>query len=367
MARRGENIYKRKDGRYEGRYVIGRKRDGSTKFGYVFGRQYGDVRRRLLQKKAEQLACARPARGSSKRYAEWMQVWMEEARARVKPSTYQAYLNQLRRHLLPALGGLPIREIRTETVREFVAELRRAGLADSTVRGIHGLLAASLREAQLRGLIAENPCERLRPLRKETRQRVLTPAEQRKVRMAAAAAEDLPVLLGLCAGMRIGEICALKWQDIDWRAGSICVQRTVQRVRRAELSGPRTQLDVGTPKSDNSQRVLPLPDFLMDLLKRQCARRGDSPFLFARMDGACADPRTIQRRFQRRLHSLHIEGAHFHTLRHSFATRLLELGVDIKTVSVLLGHASVRTTLDFYAHSRAESQRRAIDVLAQNL
>lgn len=119
---------------------------------------------------------------------------------------------------------------------------------------------------------------------------------------------------------------------------------------------------IGSPKSMRSQRVLPVPDFLLERLKKRMAGTA-SEYVFGVSDRA-AEPRTLQRRFQRMMDKLGITGAHFHTLRHSFATRLLELGVDVKTVSVLLGHSSAKTTLDFYAHSLMDRQRSAMELLA---
>ena len=137
-------------------------------------------------------------------------------------------------------------------------------------------------------------------------------------------------------------------------------RRAAQRVVQA---GGRTLLMVGTPNSAQAQRVVPLPPFLMSMLRVRRGMGQAAGYIFSDASRA-AEPRTMQRRFQRLAAALGIEGAHFHTLRHSFATRLLELGVDVKTVSALLGHRSVRTTLEFYAHSLLEQQRLAVGLLA---
>ena len=170
------------------------------------------------------------------------------------------------------------------------------------------------------------------------------------------------MLLSLYTGMRLGEICALKWTDIDWERKTIAVRRTAQRVVRTDWPGTKTVLMIGTPKSRSSCRVLPVPAFLLDGLRRM-AKQAESGYVFG--DSAkAAEPRTVQRRFKRFMESIGISGVHFHTLRHSFATRLLEMNVDVKTVSVLLGHESAQTTLDFYAHSLLDQQRAAMALLA---
>lgn len=366
MSRHGENIYKRKDGRYEGRYVIGKTAGGRTKFGYVYGRQYTEVRRELLLRKAQQIK-SNPAEQGAYRgtLREWMAEYMDEIRGSVKASSYQTYSNLLRRHVLPLMGEIQLRAITPATVREFIGRLLDSGLSHSTVRGAYRLLSAAMRHALDEGLIAKNPCRKIRlerPFREE--QRVLSREEQAQVRKSSIYKEDIPALLSLYTGMRLGEICALRWTDVNWADGTIAVQRTAQRIAQPEVAdGRRTMLMIGAPKSRRSVRILPVPDFLLERLKQLRQARTDDGYIFGQQTRA-AEPRTIQRRFQRRMERLGIRHIHFHTLRHSFATRLLEMGVDVKTVSVLLGHESAQTTLDIYAHSRLERQREAISLLA---
>ena len=143
------------------------------------------------------------------------------------------------------------------------------------------------------------------------------------------------------------------------------VRRTVQRIagKGAESSSRRTLLMIGTPKSRRSCRVIPVPEFILVMLRERLQSCCGDAYVFGKASAA-ADPRTIQRRFSRLAKKLELFGAHFHTLQHTFATRLLELGVDVKTVSALLGHSSARTTLDFYAHSLSEQQRAAVALLS---
>ena len=368
MSRHGENIYKRRDGRYEGRYVVGKTAAGSTRFGYVYGHQYTEVRNELLRKKAERLnALGRSAAGGDVLLRDWMRRWLEnELLGSVKDSSYQTYLRQINAHLLPALGHLPLSELTPAAVHRFLAQLEASGLAYSTVKGTLRLLNAALRSALEEGLILKNPCRRLRVQPKEAAEpRVLSRAEQDCLRKASLARDELPTLLGLYTGMRLGEVCALKWSDIDWEKKTIMVRRTAQRTAHFDAAdGKRTVLMIGSPKSKHSHRALPIPEFLLTLLKNafQSATANDA-FVFGR-SGRAAEPRTLQRRFQRLMKTLGLSGVHFHTLRHSFATRLLELGVDIQTISALLGHQSAKTTLDFYGHSLSERQSHAASLLS---
>lgn len=365
MAKHGENIYKRKDGRYEGRYVKGRTAEGRTLFGYVYGYQYAAVRNALLTKKAQQLN----NRGSSAQRGMtldcWMRRWLDgEMQTRIKRSSYQAYRNLYRRHIQPALGELALEGVKADDVRSMLEQLNSKQLAPSTVRGVLRLLSSALNSAQEEGYIRQNPCRRIR-LQPDDRaeQRVLSSREQEQLRTACASGGNVAALLGLYTGLRLGEVCALQWADVDWERKTITVRRTVQRMAQPH-GGAKTALSVGTPKTARSRRVIPVPDFLLGQLRALldgCA----SPWVFGR-GAQAAEPRTMQRRLSQTAQRLGMADVHFHTLRHTFATRLMELGVDVKTVSVLLGHSSTRTTLDFYAHSLMEQQRRAVDRLASH-
>lgn len=321
MARRGENIYKRKDGRYEGRYVIGKTLMGKTRFGYVYARHYAEVRRLLLQKKAELLGRTEGkeivCRGT---LDEWMTYWMEnELLGSVKASSYQTYLGQINRHLRPALGQYALSQLTPGIVYSFVEKKRGEGLSGSTIRGIYRLLSAAMRFALDEGVILKNPCRKIRVLPEErTEQRVLNHAEQEKLRSMASSEEELPALLSLYTGMRLGEVCALKGEDIDWEKRTITVRRTAQRVAQTKDSaGGKTLLMIGTPKSSRSHRAIPVPAFLLERLHAQMEEKSEQEYIFGTSTHA-AEPRTLQRRFKRFMKKLGIAGAHFHTLRHPY-------------------------------------------------
>ena len=367
MARHGENIYKRKDGRYEGRYVIGKTLNGKTRFGYIYGYQYAEVKRQLTQKKAEILehgGNSGATRQSS--LAEWIQYWMEnELMGSVKVSSYQTYLNLAKRHLIPHLGDIDLSELSPKVMLSFVNSLQEKGLAESTVRSVYRLLSACMRAALDNGLIHKNPCKKIRVQHGESReQRVMSQNEQRIVEQEMKRENNLSALISMYTGLRLGEICGLKWTDVDWKSGTVTVRRTIQRLKKLNCDcGAKTHLMIGSPKSTSSHRTIPLPAFLLQQLRElQKTENSHSDFIFSTTVHP-AEPRTIQRRFERMMCRMGLKGVYFHTLRHSFATRLLELGVDIKTVSVLLGHSSAKTTLDCYAHSLLEQQRNAVNRL----
>lgn len=376
MARHGENIYKRKDGRYEGRYVTGKKSNGTTRFGYVYGMRYTDVKKRLLEKKAEIQQTIRPeaaVRGMT--VEKWMRSWLEtDLLGGIKASSYLTYQNQMNRHILPYLGRMQMTSITPDMVHSFLECLQAKGLGENTVRGIYRLLSAAMRAALDDGIISKNPCRKICVKRGErVQQRVLSREEQKKVEKMLSQGEDLTALFAMYTGLRLGEICGLRWSDINWENGTATVCRTVQRLKRMDTDkclkcgDAKTYLMIGSPKSPSSCRTIPIPTFLLKRLEMQKKQRSAVQLTKGYIFGTgmrAADPRTIQRRFSGVVRRLEIPHAHFHTLRHSYATRLLEMGVDVKTVSQLLGHSSAKTTLDCYAHSLLDQQRSAVAKLS---
>ena len=376
MARHGENIYKRKDGRYEGRYVTGKKSNGTTRFGYVYGMRYTDVKKRLLEKKAEIQQTIHPeaaVRGMT--VEKWMRSWLEtDLLGGIKASSYLTYQNQMNRHILPCLGRMQMASITPEMVHSFLECLQAKGLGENTVRGIYRLLSAAMRAALDDGIITKNPCRKICVKRGErVQQRVFSREEQKKVEKMLSQGEDLTALFAMYTGLRLGEICGLRWSDINWENGTATVCRTVQRLKRMDADkclkcgDAKTYLMIGSPKSLSSCRTIPIPTFLLKRLEMQKKQRSAAQLTKGYIFGTgmrAADPRTIQRRFAGVVRRLEIPHAHFHTLRHSYATRLLEMGVDVKTVSQLLGHSSAKTTLDCYAHSLLDQQRSAVAKLS---
>ena len=202
---------------------------------------------------------------------EWLVYWLEnELLGSVKPSSYQTYVNLMNRHLIPVLGSTRLAAVTPTVVNDYVGHLEESGVSYSTVKGAYRLLSAAMRYALDEGKIQKNPCRKIRIQRPEqTEQRVLTRAEQEMLRNSASGS-DLPTVLSLYTGMRLGEVCALKWSDIDWDRKTITVRRTAQRIVRSRNGevGKKTMLMIGTPKSMRSHRVIPVPDFVLAQMKK---------------------------------------------------------------------------------------------------
>lgn len=359
MAKRGENIYKRRDGRYEGRYVIGRTERGRTRFGYVYAHSYHQARAALILKKAQfQTEAQKDFGQSALRMDQLMQTWLAQwAQPRVRPSTYANYC-RLAKHVLIGLGGIRLDRLSSRDISDFFARPPFCSMACSTQRSLLRLLRSALKQAAQVGRIGQNPAAMIRmKTGYAPDQRVLTRREQALLTRWAMEKESLPVLIALYGGLRIGEISALCWQDVSWAEKTLTVSRAAQRLYDPNREGSR--LILGRPKSQAAQRTVPLPGFLLRMLKARQAAGGDETFVFGR-NGAPADPRTLQYRLAAMAQRLGLTGVHFHTMRHAYATRLLECGIDVKTVSELLGHSSPQITLACYAHATQEQKRQAV-------
>lgn len=365
MSRRGENIYKRKDGRYEGRYVIERFSDGKCKFGYVYGRRYQECREMLIIQRS--LVYRAEDAGMPRRrptMADWMSYWLyHEVKPYVRMSTFQNYSNHVDNYFMPKFGLWQLDSIKRDEIQTYADELAQS-LASSTVCNIFGTLRSCLRAAYVKGLIAENPYYKIRLPRKTFRRpRVLTKAEQQVLETKFMENGQLEYLLCLYMGLRVGEVCALKYEDIDLKKGELHVRHTIQRVSTG-YSRDKTEVIVTKPKTERSVRDLPIPNMLLGLLAERMETQDDPEgYMFSGGKGRPIEKRTMQNRFAAVCAEAGLEGVHMHTLRHTFATRCLEQKIGIEVLSELLGHSSPRITMECYAHCTEETKRRYMEFM----
>jgi len=359
MSRKGENIYRRKDGRWEGRYLKGYEPDGRSIYGSVYGRSYGEVKDKLLPLKLT------PIRASNRfpdLFGEYLMDWLEETEHKVKPATQSSYQRIIHQHILPALGGKNLKNITAQDVQRFVNQLKAGDLSAGSIRCIFRVLSAVMGKAAETGAMATDVCKRivLPPLEHEKVQ-VLSRPEQEVLENAAWTDKNgICVLLALYTGMRLGEICALRWEDINLERRVIHVRQTAQRLPLQD-GKTKTAIHLGTPKSRTSQRMIPLSNSMAEYLS---AYRPESENGYVLTQSAkMAEPRVCQYRFHALLDRAGLRRINFHTLRHTFATRCMELHMDITTLSQLLGHCSVKLTLDTYTDSVWEHKAEAIQLL----
>ena len=369
LARRGENIYKRKDGRYEGRYIKGYRDGKKPLFGYVYGYKYKEVKEKLMNCKARQ-GLVRKVRGvvGDGTTGDFMRYWLEEmTRPNVKISTYGCYFRLVHQHLLPALGHLPLGKLEYAQVQALKQAMEKKNLSETTVHNIFRVLNIILRRAWQDGLLKSNPCDPLSLPNKNEKRRTGFSSEERKRLIQAVCQESedlqLEVLLPLYTGLRVGELCALRLSDIDLENHILHVRKTLQRINQYDGKKSKTALVLSSPKSQKSCRDIPVPPPLLHLLKKRKASGKPGDFLLGE-GGKPMDPRNVQRHFHGLLEKAALRQCGPHTLRHTFATSCLEQGADLATISELLGHATYDMTYH-YLHSFSDKKKQLVKRLSK--
>lgn len=360
MPRRGESIYKRKDGRWEARYVKRINGDGKKEYGSVYAKTYREVKEKqricLLQ------GMERPLQHRPILIQELTEYWLQHIQHQVKPASYQKYEGLCRNHILPKLGDVSVASVTSLTVDSFARECRAVGSTTGgplSVKTVNDILI-------LLGLILDFAAEeyhyhipKITKLREEKQEaRVLTPAEQCQLTEYLLQDTDsfkFAVLLTLYTGLRVGELCALQWTDITEEY--LVVDKTLQRLKGAD---GKTKIIVDSPKTESSKRIVPIPGFLKAYISQF---RQDEGYVLSAPKRDHSEPRAAQMKFQKISQLLGLENVTFHTLRHTFATRCVEAGFDVKTLSEILGHSDVKTTLNRYVHSSFETKKRNMEKL----
>ena len=366
--KKGENIFKRKDGRWEARYIKGYELSGKIKYGFCYGKTYKEAKEKVTKHKAALLAGKpAPQTGTRHRFAFYCDEWLRLRKSKIRESTYIKYGTVLEKHIKPKLGGCFPMGITTGVVDDFTRELLfEDELAVKTAHDIlvvlHGVLKHTA--AQLPGIFPAVEINYPKESRRETR--VLSRDEQTQLVRYLLTDTDackFGVLLMLLSGVRIGELCALKWGNIDLKEQTIRIIATLQRLHDTAMeSESRTRVVIGAPKSDTSVRTIPLTDYAATLC-RQFAVRNAAAYILTGTENYM-EPRSLQYRIEKYTKECGLEGVHAHTLRHTFATRAVEVGFEIKSLSEVLGHANTTITLERYVHSSMELKRSNMDKLA---
>ncbi len=359
---RGENIFRRKDGRWEGRYFREPDEDGKRRYGYLYGSSYEEVKEKLDLVRAQVRERGRNRKASDLLLSVYCDRWLTSRRYRVKESTFNQYCRMVEDHILPRLGKMDVTELDTETIDCFTeALLEDDGLSVSTVREILVQLRAILRMAERFCPGTMRPIEINYPKDFEGRsKRVLTREEQNCLTdalMTDLTPLNFGILLTLHAGLRVGEICALRWENLNLEEKTLEVRNTLQRIRDPDPDAtPRTRVVAGPAKTRNARRDIPLNDTTAELCRRMDP--GNPEIFVLTGTSQPMEPRTAQYALARIVDVCGLKGVHFHTLRHTFATRCMEQEFEPKALSEILGHANVSTTLQGYVHPSMETKRQ---------
>lgn len=312
---------------------------------------------------------------------EWLEYWFEiYAKRTVKQSTAVSYYGYINGHIVPQIGMYKLSELNTDIFQRFFnvqsdsGNLKGGRLSPKTLSNISRMIHKSMKKALELELVEKNYAEFIELPRQEVPEmRVLTIYEQGLLMEELRRSKErlaFGVYLSLTLGIRLGEVLGLRWSDIDIKNGIIHIRRTVNRLPTINGSN-KTELVVGTPKSKKSVRDIPINNELCGeiilyytkisrMLRKQLH---DEDYVLQSAYGGPAEPKTLQETFKRITKAAGIEDANFHSLRHTFATRAVEKGADVKTLSVILGHASVNFTLDRYAHVLDKQKRKTMELL----
>ena len=364
MPRRGENIRKRKDGRWEGRY-ISTYIDSKAKYSYVYGKTYAEVKEKLLVKKL--YPEVKPSKIIT--FKEVLILWLKTTSLKHKDQTYHKYQTLIENHIVPHLGNERIENISVSTINKFIAFKHSGGklngsggLSASYIQTICYIINAGLAFAAENGFCDSLKSDIVRPPVKKKKIEVLSVAEQEILENYIFPQKDyrlLGILLSLCLGLRLGEVCGLKWSDFDFENNCVYIQRSIERIPDNDSGVNKTQLIVTEPKTAASFRILPIPSRLRSILLEM--RDDHNEFVIPGKTHKYIDPRTLQYSYKNTLTRCELRDIHYHSLRHTFATRCIESGMDVKSLSEILGHSSVNITLNIYVHSSLEYKQKQID------
>lgn len=373
MARRpaGDgSIFKRVDGRWEGRIVVGHKNDGTPIYRSAFGKTQKELLPKFNKLK-EAYAGVELTEDSLMTLGQWIDKWLDEHKSGIiRPSTFASYKRYSDSYIKPRLGHRKLTQITSREIQEMYNSLKHEGrinsneemgteLANSTVRSIHMLLHEALDGAVREGLIPRNPTDGTTiPRLVKTEKTVLLESQIEKFMKTIENDEvwhDL-FFMELMTGLRRGEICGLKWNDIDEKNRILHVRKTIKYEKK--------QLIVGETKTNEGNRKIVLPASVMDMLMKR-KEKSISEWIFPKSLNPTMpiDPASAYRRLKEILKEADLPDMRFHDLRHTFATHAAASGIDPRTLAGILGHTKPSFTLDAYTHVTTDMQKRAAGIV----
>lgn len=297
-----------------------------------------------------------------------IEEWKEDKKQYVKKSTFAAYQLLIQNHILPRFGEM--KEVKEEDVQSFALEKLSAGLSEKTIKDIIIVLKMILKFAVKNGYLDYVQIDVKFPTNQQKKElEVFSKSDQKKFMNYLRdnfTFKNLGIFICLSTGMRIGEICGLRWQDVDVDDGVIMVRHTLQRIYILDEGERHTEIILDTPKTSNSIRDIPMSSELLRIMKQFNKVVNDDYFVISN-DINPIEPRTYRNYYKRLCKKLDIPELKFHGLRHSFATRCIEANGDYKTVSVLLGHSNISTTLNLYVHPNKEQKKKLINKMLKSL
>ncbi len=363
-------VRKREDGRWEGRIVVGHKENGDPIFRYI----YADTQKELTAKLRQNITAYQGVDLTEEcrmTLSEWLDRWLEQMVAILRPSTLEHYRSDMEHHVKPYLGQKKLTQITASDLRKLYDDLKKQGrvhprpgqsrgLSTTTVHGIHTTLHHALKSAVDQRLLPHNPADHVEP--PKVAHKSMTILNEEQLDTFLAAVEQDPIWKNffyteLTTGLRLGEICGLMWSDFDARKGTLSVNRTIHKEKGGRLVTGDTKTYAGT-------RTIVLPDSTAELLR--CRKKDSySVWIFPNplKPEAPMNPSTAYHQLKKLLEENGLPGLRFHDLRHTFATHALANGVDAKTLSGILGHTKASFTVDTYTHTTTDMHKKAAEIV----
>ncbi|MBD5085500.1 MAG: site-specific integrase [Clostridiales bacterium] len=356
--KRGEgSVHLRKDGRWEGRVVVGYDDKGLPITKNVLAKTKSECTAKL--KKLQETCAKKPNERlqPDMTFGQWMDFWYQNySKPKLRPTTQEGYENAIYKHIIPALGKIPLSELNTNEIQQFYAKLKKEGrlirtalygegVSDRTVWSCHTRIRTALDRAVQDGLIRTNPAADCKlPPQNTKEMKILSREEMQRFLIQAKEEGYFELfLLELATGLRRGEVLALQWGDLDFNTGALHIQRQIYRANG--------KLVVSEPKTKAALRSIVLPPSLVEVLKEyQQGMTSHWMFPSPAKEDSPLDPATVRKRLQTILNHAGCKQVRFHDLRHLFVTTSLESGMDVKTLSTIIGHVSAKTTLNIYTH-----------------
>ena len=381
------SIRKRKNGTWEGRYTIGYDARGRQKQLSVYGKTRAEVARKLNEKTAA-IQNGTYIIPRDHTLLEWLENWLTTyAYIKVRASTYASYQAYINNHIAPYIGGVKLQKLTTEQLQLFFNEKAKngrldgkGGLSPKTIRNLYNMLHEALQQAVTNKYLSVNVSGGVVLPSRQTPDIIVFKPEEQAAILEACKKERLgfAIELDFMTGLRIGELCALKWSDFDFTEKIFDVRRTLQRIQKKTSDigekSAKTQIVEGDTKTKNGKRVIPITDVMYHKLMQHRSRQNfeklrlgkgyaDYGYVFANEFGYAVEPSYIRDVYERILKSAGVSHYKFHTIRHTFATRAIENGAPVKIVSEILGHSSVQLTMDVYCHPSVSAKRSVMEKL----
>ncbi len=369
MPRKGRNIYKRKDGRWEGRYIRSRDISGKAVYGYVYGKTYKEAKDKLGQ------AAATPALSPSEisqTFGYWSEQWYQMLTPQIKESTGAKYQGILYNHIFPSFSERKICEMSNQEIESYITWLaehkanRGKGLSPKTISDILSVIRSVLRYSLRNGQSCSVDIQAIQIKQIPSKMRVLSRQEQEALCKHIYQEKNwcnIGILLCLFTGLRVGELCALRWEDILFHEQVLYVRHTMQRIQTHSTVGVKTKVIITKPKSTHSERIVPIPEPLLPILMEY--QQTNAGYFLTNSESRYIEPRVMQNHFKAIAKDCGFPDATFHSLRHTFATRCVEVGFDVKSLSEILGHASVNITMNRYVHPSMEWKKENMKRLSE--